>query len=93
MNQVYACVLAEVDTGMTFEAARYLAQKEAVGLVVPTTGPYDLMIIARADDPAALGKKIVSEFQEAPGVRSTLTLLILDELSPHNWMKELLASP
>lgn len=91
MSIVYACVLAEVETGLAFEAAQYLSKLESVGLVVPTTGPYDLMIIAKADDPTTLGKTIITEFQRAPGIQSTLTLLILDQLQPYNWLKQTIA--
>lgn len=88
---IYACVLAEVATGLTFDAVQHLVNLESVGLVVPTTGPYDLMIIAQASDAHALGKAIITEIQQAPGIQSTLTLLILDQLEPHNWLKQLLA--
>lgn len=88
MSDVYACVLAEVESGKTFEAANQLSLLESVGLVVPTTGPYDLLIIARAKDPADLGKTVITDIQEVEGVLSTLTLLILGSLELKGWLQK-----
>lgn len=86
---IHACILAKVESGRALEAAAHLRAMAAVGMVVATTGPYDLCILARADDPVALGRTVIREFQTIPGMQETLTLLILEALEPVNWMAAL----
>lgn len=83
---VHACVLINVEAGLTLEATEHLIKLPSVGMVLPTAGPHDLMILARADTPTELGRIIIDEYQKAPGVESTLTLLILGDLTSANWM-------
>lgn len=87
--EIYACILAEVETGHTLEAAEHLLSLDSVGLVVPTAGPYDLMFLVKTDNPRVLGELVIKEYQKAPGIKSTLTLLVLDDLRPTNWMQHL----
>lgn len=86
---IHACILAKVESGRALEAAAQLRTMPSVGMVVATTGPYDLCILAQADDPAALGRTIIREYQTIPGITETLTLLILEALEPVNWMAPL----
>lgn len=88
---VHACILAKVESGRALEAAAHLRAMPSVGLVVATTGPHDLCILAQAADPVALGHTIIRDYQTIPGMTETLTLLVLEALEPVNWMAHLLA--
>lgn len=89
---LHACVLANVSVGSTLEAAEYIGKHDAVGLVVPTAGPHDLLVLVEAIDAVELGKIVVTFLQNTPGVTSTVTLLILEEIIPRNWLSHLLAT-
>ncbi|GEM_PF-2295249 len=90
---LYACVLAKMKTGLAIEAAEQLVSHQAVGLVLPTAGPYDLFMLVKTDSPAALGRLIVEELQVIDGVESTLTLFIMDEVRALNWLHDYLREP
>lgn len=85
---LHACVLAKVTIGSSLAAAEHIAQNKSVGLVVPTAGPHDLLILIKADDATDLGKIVVNFLQNTPGVTATLTLLILEGIDPINWLQE-----
>lgn len=89
---LHACVLAKVTIGSALAATEYMATNESVGLVVPTAGPHDLLILVKAADASELGKIVVNFLQNAPGVTSTLTLLILEDIIPFHWLKNQLSA-
>lgn len=45
--------------------------------VDPVAGPYDLVVIAEAEDPQRVGELVVTVIQRLDGVLSTVTLLHL----------------
>ncbi len=87
---LYACVLAKLKSALAIEAAEHLVSHQSVGLALPTTGPYDLLLMVKAETPASLGKLIIEELQAIVGVESTLTLFILDEFRALNWLQDYL---
>lgn len=90
---IHACILVKVESGRALEAAAHLRALPSVGLVVATTGPHDLCILAQAEDAIALGHTVIRDYQTVPGVKETLTLLILEALLPVNWMAHPPAAP
>ena len=83
---LHACILVKLEVGTALAAEMQLKEHSAVGLVELTTGPYDLVVLVQAQDSTALGKIIVNEIQKTSGVRETLTLFILDQVTSINWL-------
>jgi DNA-binding Lrp family transcriptional regulator len=60
-----------------------LAAIPGVEYLAMCAGRFDLMLIARASSIAALRDVLLERIQRLDGVRSTETVIILDELRPH----------
>lgn len=88
---LYACILAEIERGQAIKVRDALSEVDAVGLVAPTAGPFDLLIWAKGNSAAELGKSIISEIQTVSGVKSTLSLFMLEDFTPIHWLKDLLS--
>lgn len=70
---VEAFVLIQTEQGKMAQAAEQIGKIEGVDEAVVVTGPYDVIAHVTADEMDAIGKLIVSEVQNVPGVTRTLT--------------------
>jgi DNA-binding Lrp family transcriptional regulator len=71
MISAYILVLTEV--GRSAEIARAIAALPGVEASDDVTGPYDVIVRARADDINELGRLVVSHIQAIDGIDRTLT--------------------
>jgi DNA-binding Lrp family transcriptional regulator len=71
MISAYILVLTEV--GRSAEIARAIAALPGVEASDDVTGPYDVIVRARADDINELGRLEVSRIQAIDGIDRTLT--------------------
>lgn len=70
---VEAFVLIQTEQGKMAQAAEQVGKIEGVDEAVVVTGPYDVIAHVTADEMDAIGKLVVSEVQNVPGVTRTLT--------------------
>jgi DNA-binding Lrp family transcriptional regulator len=72
-----AYLLIESDSGKTNDVMDGLRQLPGVTQVDAVTGPYDVVAILSASDSNAIGKLVLNDIQGIPGVRHTLTCLVI----------------
>jgi DNA-binding Lrp family transcriptional regulator len=70
---VEAFVLIQTEQGKMAQAAEQVGKIDGVDEAVVVTGPYDVIAHVTADEIDAIGKLVVSEVQNVPGVTRTLT--------------------
>ena len=70
---VEAFVLIQTDSGKASEVARSIADIEGVMASEAVTGPYDVIVSAKAADVDALGHLVVTQIQPVNGIVRTLT--------------------
>ena len=70
---VQAFVLIQTDSGKASEVARSIADIEGVMASEAVTGPYDVIVSAKAADVDALGHLVVTQIQPVNGIVRTLT--------------------
>jgi DNA-binding Lrp family transcriptional regulator len=84
---LHACVLALVESGHVLDVVSEIRQMTNVGIVQATTGPFDLFVIVRALTPNDLANIIVNQIQGVQGVKTTLTLVVIeDEVELVHWL-------
>ena len=70
---VSAYILIQTDVGKAAEVAAAIAEIEGVTSAEDVTGPYDVIVRAEARNVDDLGKLVVSQVQNQPGITRTLT--------------------
>jgi DNA-binding Lrp family transcriptional regulator len=72
-----AYVLINTETGKTQEVASALRATTGIVAVDVVTGPYDIVAVLQAADTNALGRLVMNYIHGTPGVKSTLTLIVV----------------
>lgn len=75
---VTAYVLIQTEVGKAAQVASEVARIEGVTQAHDVTGPYDVILQARADTVDDLGQMIVSRLQLIEGITRTLTCPIVN---------------
>lgn len=75
---VGAYILIEAQAGGLEEAAKHVGEIKGLREIDAVTGPYDAIAYAEAPTPDDLGRLVVSELQKVPGIRKTLTCMVVD---------------
>ncbi|MFV2195915.1 Lrp/AsnC family transcriptional regulator [Nocardiopsis sp. LOL_012] len=75
---VQAYILIQTEVGRAAEVARHVRDLEGVDEAHDVTGPYDVVVRARADDVDALGTLVVARIQRLEGIARTLTCPIVN---------------
>ncbi|MGA8995573.1 MAG: Lrp/AsnC ligand binding domain-containing protein [Nocardioidaceae bacterium] len=70
---VQAYILIQTDVGKAAEVAAAIGQVQGVTLAEDVTGPYDVIVRAEAHNVDELGKLVVAQVQNIPGITRTLT--------------------
>jgi len=70
---VSAYILILTEVGKAAEVARKVAEIEGVEAAEDVTGPYDVIVRAKAKDVDELGKMVVARIQAIDGIDRTLT--------------------
>jgi DNA-binding Lrp family transcriptional regulator len=70
---VQAFVLIQTDSGKASDVATAIAAIEGVLSADAVTGPYDVIVAAKAEDVDALGHLVVTKIQPVSGIVRTLT--------------------
>ena len=71
MVSAYILILTEV--GRAAEVARAVAEIDGVDAAEDVTGPYDVIVRAKANDVDELGRMVVAKIQAIDGIDRTLT--------------------
>ncbi len=71
MVSAYILILTEV--GKAAQVATAVAEIEGVEAAEDVTGPYDVIVRARASDVDELGRMVVAKIQAVEGIDRTLT--------------------
>ena len=71
MVSAYILILTEV--GRAAEVAHAVAQIDGVDAAEDVTGPYDVIVRAKAKDVDELGRLVVAKIQAIDGIDRTLT--------------------
>ena len=71
MVSAYILILTEV--GRAAEVARAVAEIDGVDAAEDVTGPYDVIVRAKAADVDELGRMVVAKIQAIDGIDRTLT--------------------
>jgi hypothetical protein len=83
-----ACIFAEVEKGQALKVKERLSELKSVGMVLLAAGPFDVIIFIRSESPESFAVTIVNEIHAIPGIKTTLSNIILMGLTPIHWMKE-----
>jgi DNA-binding Lrp family transcriptional regulator len=70
---VEAYILIQTDVGRAADVAAAAAGIEGVIAADDVTGPYDVIVRAEAEHVDALGRMVVAQLQNIPGITRTLT--------------------
>lgn len=71
-HQVKAYVLVQTTTNAA-HVAREIRSLEGVEAADDVSGPYDVIVVVRAEDMDHLGRLVVTEIQSITGITRTLT--------------------
>ncbi len=78
---IFVVVLINLQTTREIDAvAERLRDMPEIEFAAITTGDFDLLVLARVPDVGSLRTLIVERLQPIPGLRATITSLILDEI-------------
>ncbi|GAB3686846.1 Lrp/AsnC family transcriptional regulator [Nocardiopsis oceani] len=75
---VQAYILIQTEVGQSAEVAGRIRGIEGVEQASDVTGPYDVIVQAKADDIDALGALVVARIQRLDGIARTLTCPIVN---------------
>jgi DNA-binding Lrp family transcriptional regulator len=78
-----ALVLAHIDQGKWEEAREHLFALPGVEYLAFTSGEFDVVLLVRVHDIAALRDVVLQQLHGLPFVRSTRTIFVLDEHRRH----------
>ena len=70
---VQAYILIQTEVGKAANVASQIAGITGVTLAEDVTGPYDVIVRAEASTVDELGKLVVAQVQNVPGITRTLT--------------------
>lgn len=74
---VQAYVLVQTDVGKARDVAAAIHDIPGIVRVDAVTGPYDVIVLAEAQNIDELGKMIVSRIQLVPGITRTVTCSVV----------------
>lgn len=75
---VQAYILIQTEVGQSAEVAERIRGIAGVEQASDVTGPYDVIVQAKADDIDALGALVVARIQRLDGIARTLTCPIVN---------------
>ncbi len=75
---VSAYILIQTELGAAAGVAQAAKRIPGVSAADDVTGPYDVIVQARADDVDDLGRLVVSALQATPGITRTLTCPVIN---------------
>ncbi|MBQ1081526.1 MULTISPECIES: Lrp/AsnC family transcriptional regulator [Nocardiopsis] len=75
---VQAYILVQTEVGQAAEVAERVRGIAGVDQANDVTGPYDVIVQARAEDMDALGSLVVARIQRLDGIARTLTCPIVN---------------
>ena len=70
---VQAYILVQTNVGKAAEVASAIADISGVTMAEDVTGPYDVIVRAEASSVDELGKLVVAQVQNVPGITRTVT--------------------
>jgi DNA-binding Lrp family transcriptional regulator len=70
---VQAYILVQTEVGKASDVARQIAKIPGVTQAEDVTGPYDVIVRARAENVDELGKLVAAQIQAVEGITRTLT--------------------
>jgi DNA-binding Lrp family transcriptional regulator len=70
---VQAYILVQTEVGRAADVARQIAEIAGVMTAEDVTGPYDVIVRARAENVDELGKLVAAQIQAVEGITRTLT--------------------
>jgi len=74
---VQAYILIQTEVGKAADVAITIRDINGVAQVDAVTGPYDVIVLTKADSVDELGKLVVSRVQSVPGITRTLTCSVV----------------
>lgn len=74
---VEAYILIQTEVGQAASVAREVAEIDGVSLAEDVTGPYDVIVRAKAQNMDDLGKLVIARVQGVTGITRTLTCPIV----------------
>jgi DNA-binding Lrp family transcriptional regulator len=74
----YAYIFVEVAQGKSRDVSQSISQIEGVQSAHIVTGPYDIIVFARAADIQGLWELIIARIQNIPGVVRTITNIVAE---------------
>ena len=72
-----AYVLIEAAPRKALQACTKIAKISGVKSAHLITGPYDIIALVEANDPAAIGKLVIARIQAVAGVGKTITCVVV----------------
>lgn len=70
---VTAYVLIQTTVGKSADVTRAMREIPGVTHADDVTGPYDVIVCCQADDVDQLGRMVISQVQNVPGITRTVT--------------------
>jgi DNA-binding Lrp family transcriptional regulator len=70
---VHAYILIQTEVGKAAAVASQIADIPGVTIAEDVTGPYDVIVVAEADNVDQLGQLVVAKVQNVDGITRTLT--------------------
>lgn len=77
MMKAKAYILIEVKAGQTSEVVIELNELAGVRSVDAITGPYDVIATVEAVDQRAIGRLVMDDLQQLPGIKRTITCVVI----------------
>ncbi len=74
---VQAYILVQTEVGRAADVARQIAEITGVTQAEYVTGPYDVIVRARAENVDELGKLAAAQIQAVDGITRTLTCMVV----------------
>ena len=75
---VHAYILVQTEVGRAAAVAKEIGEIDGVQSAEDVTGPYDVIVRARADDVDSLGRLVVAKVQGVQGITRTLTCPVVN---------------
>lgn len=75
---VSAYILVQTNVGKAVEVVRAIAKIEGVVKAVDVTGPYDVIVLTEAETMDELGRLVVAEVGQVPGITRTVTCPVVN---------------
>ena len=77
MMNAKAYILIEVKAGQTSEVVIGLNEPAGVRSVDAITGPYDVIATVETADQRGIGRLVMDELQQLPGIKRTITCVVI----------------